>query len=391
MPMSRSPYYNSSAYASAGQNIADAMFPDPARQASAELALTRAADIQRKAEVDRQTRAALGSAADAVSGGDVTALINAAMQTGSPEFMRLLPALSLSTAAHNPEADTDMLARYRAGAGYDVGPDFSPTAERADAVATRNERLARETELAKIAAEPLSADQVFGSVLQDANLSPAMVAYLIGGHGPSADAVSGQQALAEIAAQADADIRVNAAQPPGPLSMDEALAGILQSGAPLTPEQEHALQTRYGHFPPGEDAASELDTLRAAEIRDRIAGSVADTVAGLGAEGYPLTPEAQLQITARANELLAASNYTISAEQAVSQSISEAGELEQTGAYLSPGPPRTELTPRTEQPSGGQQQPIQLPPRNQRVVGKRYDINGRTFIWTEAGWMEDGA
>lgn len=138
MPFTTNVYYSNPAIGRGVENLAAGLFGNPAQDASMELTLSRARQIQQDAQQARETRVALSQAADLFRAGDYSGGMGALLSSGDASYAPHLGSAALAFNANRPGATDDEIRRSFIGSGRNPSADFATTAGRADDIAARD-------------------------------------------------------------------------------------------------------------------------------------------------------------------------------------------------------------------------------------------------------------
>lgn len=148
MPYRTNTYYTDPAIARGVENLASALFGNPAQDAQLEFTLSRAKQIQDEVRRDRDARQRADTAADLFAQGDIPGAMSALVGTADPRYLPGLGDAALAFRANAPGATDDQIRRAFIGAGHNPAEHFASTAGRADTIAARDAASAMEEALA---------------------------------------------------------------------------------------------------------------------------------------------------------------------------------------------------------------------------------------------------
>lgn len=140
MPYRTNTFYTDPAIAQGVNNLAAALFGNPAQDAQLEYTLSQARNIQQKARLEREARDRVRAAADLFGRGDVTAGMSELVGTGDAAYLSNMGDAALAFRANTPETTDDEIRRAFIGAGKNPSQHFATTAARADEIADRDAR-----------------------------------------------------------------------------------------------------------------------------------------------------------------------------------------------------------------------------------------------------------
>jgi hypothetical protein len=135
MPYRTNTFYSDPSIGRGVENLASALFGNPAEDAQIEQTLSRAKQIQQEIRLAREARDRSQSAADLFRSGDIMGGMAELLSTGQAGYAPHLGDVSLAFQANTPGATEDQIRRSYIGAGNSPPADFATTAGRADEIA----------------------------------------------------------------------------------------------------------------------------------------------------------------------------------------------------------------------------------------------------------------